>query len=541
MKFHNLVYTKVSPEDSSWKKTGFHTAFYPLDFMTKEDVFEIESKIHFPTDSELNNHKLTVFYQTIQDDLCLIVLSIRPLKEAKDSFGRGGIFLCHGLIFPSTLWKQAVSPLSLFDLVKDSIFQTREEALASPLSDKKTGDIKPLEINEQRLNRLSSSLPSLANEFERQMALLLNRIARAQDRPSVVVKGEPERVSELMDKLFAFMPDALKVSMGWDSAFDGGTFTYFPLKIAGFTAQQPTGGNRINVDLERQRIEQTPETAKFFNPETSYEKWLADCGQEAVSKQTVEGVYRLSLFLEQGLNLTQSDSLPDLTCFAGVNKDKITSLFIKRSESLVGEPLSRLLENRLAPTVMLELLIDDFPPEKLSKLLADIILDNRLTQKDIKKRLPDRIVKASDLLALLSALWEKDVLPSHAIEAIDKTRRIEFIRYLVVCGWLEKDWLLSVLRNDEKAFNALLSSHETRAPIHKTLLKIIAKHGEAKAIKDAILEKTLAEGKGFLLFHQESLEAVGFDNEMIARIKEENKGNGLAGIIKGLFRKKDKQ
>jgi len=57
-------------------------------------------------------------------------------------------------------------------------------------------------------------------------------------KPAMLFKGSPE---SLMNSLFAYIPDNLKVNLGWDPILDGGNLTFYPLKIVGFKNNPPIG------------------------------------------------------------------------------------------------------------------------------------------------------------------------------------------------------------------------------------------------------------------------------------------------------------
>lgn len=503
MKVFHLIYTKVSPEESPWGKRGFHTLFYPIHFMTKADILELEKRIHFPGSGF--DRKETIFYQKIQDREHLVILHIRSLPEARDTFGRGGIFLCHGFIFPPELWRRVSTPLALFDRVKGSLFTSCEEALSSSLVDRKTGDIQPLEILERDLGSLSTILSEPSTEFEWRMVILLNRIAGTmEESPPMLFKGEPERISALMGRLLAYIPDDLKVNLGWDPAFDGGNLTFYPLKIVGFKENGPTGGNPIRIDLETLTIEESPETSNLFLPNTPYEKWLYHCRKEAVSRERIEGAYKLSLVLESEALFPMEAVLPQRACFASVNREKIGEVFLRRCERIVGATIARHVAGILAPDSMLDLIVEDFPPAKLAKCVEDVILKNRLTPEVIKPPLPDSLMDAgSSRLRLVERVWKGEPLKPDDVKPLEREKRLELVGYLLLTAWAEKDWVIDILREDEDMLSHFLSFYETERVIEKILLRLISREGDFRGIAEFMAREVLRQDRGASLLRRE--------------------------------------
>lgn len=505
MKIYQIVYTKVPPEDSPWGKADFHTLFFPTDLMTKADVFELEKRIHFP-DMEKFDRKETVFFQEISGRPYFIILHIQSLPEARDTFGRGGIFICHGFIFPPDLWKRVSAPSDLFHLAEDALFTSREEMLASASVDKKTGNILPLDVLEQRIDAIPTDLPKLSGEFEWKMALLLNRIANSRDeRPSILLKGEPASISALMNRLLAYVPDDLKTSLGWDPAFDGGNLNFCPLKIAGFTDQCPTARNPVKIDMKILTIDENPETSGFFLPRTSYEKWLNRCREEALAKGKIEGAYRLSRILEGETSSPDRWVLPEKICFVSVNEDKIQDVFVDQCGRIHGAKITGYVASAITAKTMLDLIVDEFPPQKLAGHVEDAIFKNRLTREALGTPLSASLINAGSYrLKLVQRLWKEESLNPDDPDRLEKDQRSEFVKYLLLGGWAERDWIPDILKKDKEIFNHFLLSHETREIIEDILLRLVSKKKEFKKIAKIITNHALKQDRGFSLLVRET-------------------------------------
>lgn len=501
MKIFHLIYTKVAPEYSPWKKADFHTVFYPIDLMGKEDVLEVEKKIHFPGQEKFKENKI-VFYQRIKGKDYLFILYMRDLPQERDTFGRTGIFLCHGFIFSEELWRRVPNPLTLFELVKDKVFTNREDILSSPLINKQTGDTIPIETSQKRIQDLLSDLPLLKTDFEWKMTILLNRFAHIEKKPVIILKGEPEKISCLMNKLIAYVPSNLKVNLGWNPCFEGGNLVYYPLKIVGFQYEHPTGvgANAIEVDLDTLTIKETSDNYQLLLPDTAYENWLSSCRNEVSSYDQIERAYNLSLLLEESVSFSSDKVLAEKKGFARANQGKIRDVFFKRCSVLLGEPLSTHIASLLAIEEMLELIIANFPPAKLVNYIEDAILKNRMTQETVKVPISDSFKKVGNYrLTLIDMVWSGKALSFSDLAKLENKDRLEFIKYLILTKWKDEAWVLKLLTEDEKLFQDLLSSSETKKVLEEMLLKNILIKEEFNKIAELILNEVLSQEKGFSL------------------------------------------
>jgi len=505
MDVFNLIYTKVSPSETPWGKTGFHTIFYPTDLMSREDVHELEKRIHFPG-TEAFREKETVFYQRIQGEYHLVILHIRTLPDARDTFGRGGVFLCHGFIFPPELWRSMPAPLTLFKLVKSEIFTSREEVLSSSLVNKKTGDIRPLKISRNKLSGLATGLPHLSRETEWKLVSLLNRLANTTDqKPVILLKGEARQISAFMNNVAAYVPDDLKITLGWDPAFETGNLAFYPLKMVGFRYDRPmAGGNMIEINVESLAVQESPETAHFFIPQTPCEKWLSHCRKEADSKEQVEKAYNLSLLLETGASFTRDEVLAERSCFVSANQEQIKEIFFKRRREILGESMTGYVENNLICESMLDLLIENFPLEKTAADVEEAIFRHRLTPKKVKIQNMDSLAEAgTKRLRLVKRVWEKESVTPDDLNGLGRKEKEEFIRYLLTTEWTNKDWTTNLLKEDEQIFDKLLSYDDTADTLKQAISQVVRREKGFAKIRKIMFGEVLGQHKGFAVLRQD--------------------------------------
>lgn len=537
MQVFQFIYTKVPRQESPFSEVDFHTVFYPIELLRKEDLHSIERKIHFPQNSEFKEKK-TVFYQKIKDKDYLIIIEMRNLPEARDTFGRGGIFICHGFIFPEEIWKRFSMPLTSFELVKKDLFTKIEDVLSSTLVDKKSGNIQAINITERDLNDISDRIQALSSEFELKIALMLNCLATMDEKEkfSLLLNGKPEEISEFLNRIFAYIPDELKVKVGWDSCLDGGNILFYPLKIVGYDQNAPIGGSQIRIDISTSSLKADEEIKELFIPQTAYQRWLYHCYKEAISKEHIEKAYKLSSFLEGKTKISSPDEiLAQRSCFASNNREVIEKKFHNQLAKEIGETITKYIINNLNPETMLNIIIEGFPPAKLSYYIEEVILKNRITLQDIKTPLPFYLIEAgSERLKLIDKLWKGEILKFNDLIQLDKKVKLEFIKYLLNAGYKEKDWLLDILKEDKEVFDMLFNFYETKKIIEDIFLDIILKEKEFKQIAKFLKIQIINQGKGFQLLKKD----VNFVEVIEEALKGEIANNEIKKLIQWAKKRK---
>ena len=502
MEVYQLVYTKVAPEESPFRKRDFHTVFYPIDLLSPQDVYEIERRIHFPG-ADWFKSKETIFYQNIKNENYLVVLHMRNLPEETDTYGRRGIFLCHGFLFPPQIWQKIPTPLQAFELVKEFVFKNRAEIFASPLIERSTGNIQPLEISSEKIDELNFPLPQIS-DFEIEMALLLNRISRTvvEGRPPLLIKGEPEDISQFLNRIVAYVPDELKINIGWDSVLDGGNLNFYPLKIAGYRDNPPIGGNPIQVDLKAGYLNLPTDISHLTAPQTPYEKWLAKCYREIANKSQIEGAYKLSLFLTSekvSLSLEDKEIFRIIKrCFVSANGDEIRNVFRRRFEERLGAGWVDYILPYLSAESMFELMMEDFPPKILSEDFEKAILEKNLTPKGDKLSIPASIVEeGSKLLKVIDKLWREGKVDIEGVRSLNTEDKEAITRYILLTEWKDKEWVIELLK-DEAVFRKLIGSSETRIIIWEILSdNFIFSEKEFKGVGEILRREIKRAGREF--------------------------------------------
>lgn len=216
---HQLVYTKLNPEDSPFEKKDFHTAFYPLELFTRTDILVIENHIYIPNSGDFAA-KQVVYFNTVKDETRLFVFDINMLPKEVDTLGRGGIFICHIFVFPRKLWQQFPSPVHLMKLFT---YISRNELLNSSFIDRKTGNMLPVTLDNTVVDFVDRTIPCLNDTFE---IILLLYLIETHEKESAdhkfVVRGEESEIRTLFNKLISYLPNIYKSRIDRDTMYDGG-------------------------------------------------------------------------------------------------------------------------------------------------------------------------------------------------------------------------------------------------------------------------------------------------------------------------------
>ncbi len=460
MKIDHFIYTRVDEDISPWEKSGFQMAFYPLELFSKKARIHIEGRIHWAEDIKPSS-KISVFFQNLKGEDRLIILYYTDQPEATDKFGRRGIFLCHGLVFPRTIWQALPSPLRALDLVKDHIFKDINDALSSSLVDRATGNLAPITIDSSKLEGVSQGLAALGSELERQLVILLNRAARSQEEmPRFLLHGTPDHVSQFMDRIVAYVPDAFKPNLGWDPALDGGSLFHSPFMIAGYSASRPTGADPVHIDLESVTMEPSPGTTLDLSPRTSYEHWFIRCQDKIRQKRQIEDVYRADLFLNKKGG--PGPFKPD-PCFLSLNQEAIERLFSETCQRVLDPSLCSFVFQYTGLDKKLELLLQELPMKRIASILDSIIPDRESpVPGSIKTPFPDQLLKhAGPVLRCIHHLWLEGKLTPEDLSSFSHGEKLRLCRYILLY-FTKEPWVSDILKAEKEIFDQLMSEARGR-------------------------------------------------------------------------------
>ncbi len=491
MQIERVVYTKVGREESPWNLADFHTVFYPVGLLSTGKLASLEKRIHVP-DLRRIPQKKTLFFESINQKEYLILFFLKSLPDDRDSFGRGGIIIMQGFLFPPAVWQCIFTPLELVALTEQHLFKDREELLASPLVDRKTGNIKPVEISERKLAELGKSSLNLPGTGKKIVQQLINMGRGA--KASLLLKGDPEQVFGTMTNLFPVVPDQLKTALGWDDAYENANLNLFPLSIAGFMDGKPIAANAVVLNTADLTITQQPE-GDIFLPETPYQHWLEERSSTVFEKSMIEAAWQLSMVLEGKSDQTRSRlKSREQSEFIAANRERILEVFTGRCHDVAGKEIITPLVKTCTVEEMLEMLCNGFRPVEVAEKITEIVLSRLLVPS---RPLPSSLAcAAGPELTLLNRVWQADELSGSDFLGIEPGNMTRIFRYLVSGPWRDKPWLAEILQTYDTIFGQLAASSRTRKEVEKILVTFLRRDRTYKKTASVIAAAAIRLQRG---------------------------------------------
>ena len=448
MNVYRMIYTRLNPEDSPWGKRDFHTVCYSTEFIRDKDLYEFERRIYFDP-SEGIAQKYVVFFLEVHAQTCCVMLDVRNLPEDRDNFGRAGLFLVQGFVFPPEIWQQVANPNAFIPFMQQHCFANRQELLASGAIDMKTGHIACVPLT---LPASAHQLPPLRSAFEQELFQLMYWHAQAKAQP-LLVEGKWQDVHDLLSRLVAYLPNALKRQIAWDPAFDGGAVAHSPIAIVGYQAAQPPAVNPIVIDLASHHIANRP----TLPPPDAFLNWVLHCHEQITHKHQLEEMFALSEFLH-----ARASRAPDMqacdACFVAVNTAFIESKYAKTVTTRFDAKLAAQIEPFLTPPVKLRLLMSDFPAHQIAEFAEQAILNRQLTRKDLP--IPQELkAHGSPVLRAIFNIWDGHADLSEHLNP-DEARK--FLNYLVHSAWQTEKWVYELALRLNVSVHTLCSLHEQK-------------------------------------------------------------------------------
>ena len=445
---HQLIYTKLNPEDSPFEKKDFHTAFYPLDFLSGTDVMVIENHIYIPT-SDVFRSKQVACFQTIKQETYLLVFDIALLEGEVDTLGRGGIFLCHLFFFPSALWKQLPSPDMLLELVKDQHYKSRKELLSSSYFNRQNGNSMPLVIESEKVKLLNNRIPLLESAFEIQLLLhLIDSLKQVNKENKFIVSSIEIKARQLFNKLICYLPDELKIKTGWDTMYDGGRMMDYNKSFAAYQEKAPKGGGGATmVYLPNNRIELSTDF-KTSKDQSPFAKWIAACSSTIEYHSWVHKAYQLS----ESITAKEPYDLPfdwNFECFANANKEMIDELFLQKCRKEFKSRIAKELNKILPSKDKLLYYYTKLEPVLFTEYLLIIAENSKISAAHLEKNIPSDYIKYNPVLVLIEQVWKKNKFEMEAFDRLADNQKLQLNRYLLKTGEYKKNWYLELIKNDE--------------------------------------------------------------------------------------------
>ena len=493
MKIHQLLYTKAAKADSPWNKNGYQTLGYPVDFMTRKEVLEIENLIHFPG-QDIFEEKRVVFYQTIKGADYLVILYLRSLPDTKDEFGRAGMFIAHGFLFPEEVWKTLSGPLDLAPGLDQYVVRSREDAFAYDKWDQKTGNLAPIEIPDEVISARTAPPPPQMGDTSKQLFFILYKIAMGVNKDlALIIRGNPAQVETVLNQLFAKMPSVLKSKLGWDSGFDGGKIFFSKLRVFGFSDLTPTTGSPILFNLERNAFTQDEKFQRFSSPGSWFERWVARSTAGHFPVAIMDRMYELSEFLDSRNHMPPTlEDIPEE--FITSNRNELIQLFEQKAKGLLPDPWYKEVSTHMDPNWILESLLQLVPSTRVAEGLEKTILGKSLDPSGVKAKFPKQTLGVgSNTLQLIGKVWEKEKLEFKDYERLKPEEPAPFFKWLANSKWSQKDWVFMLISHVPEMFAQLSENPAFRADVEEWAVKQIGK--PFKGLARPMAKQMIRDGK----------------------------------------------
>ena len=440
------LYTELA--DSPRQRSGFHTVCYSTGRLSPDEVDRIEAHIHWPESLGLEEKWVFFPLEREQGEPLHGLLHFRALPEARDRFGRGGVFLCQGFFLPRKLWQDA-SLEHLIALLSEHLFPNREALRQSPMIRLDHGDIAPVKWDGGHLARITEARqpPPPSPETIALAALLFDAVRDDGGNHKIRLHAPPGDVLRAVGDALAWLPPSSRGRISLDPAYDGASIALGPFLAAGYTRQRPHGRA---VDLESGTGGLPPLQTLAAR---AYGNWLDFCTRtsQTVPADDLEHGARLADFIGGAEQSPTGRVSPE---FSEANAGLIGTRFREEASRRFDETLATRLHDYLPPSTQLLLLIRDFPMTDLAEPLERAIVEERIYPRPDRSRLPAAILAGETAgLRFLARLWHEG-----AVESLEELPpghdRHRWLRYLAGGPWRHEPWMQKLIRDNREAFEA---------------------------------------------------------------------------------------
>jgi hypothetical protein len=463
---HQLIYTKLNQSDSPFQKKDFHTAFYPLDFLTKTEQLVIENFIFIP-EIENFNKKQVVYFREFKSEIYLFVLDIKSLPNEVDEFGRKGIFLCHVFLFPEKLWKLIPQPNKLLQFVEKYTFNSRKELLESSFINRQTGNIQAIQISEEIFNKIEKNFSPIDDEADKfVLKYLFDCLDKNNNNFKLVYKSNEEKANLLFNKMICYFPNSVKHKIGWDTSYEGGRMMDFSIPLAAFEQKAPKGGSQIVAIQGNPRIN-PPENFTKFEIEKPFEKWIFFSTSTINSHQMIEDGLLLAQTLETGKPHEINNISWDITNFCISNLKLLERRFYSKCKSEFDRKIAGLLLRVMSPSDKMYFILNKIEDSKVTEYLVEALQRKKISHRRLKKNISRDYIIKSPILILLEQLWNTNVFNLELFNKLSESEKFSLNAYIVKTKWLYTKSYLEIIKNNQ----VLLGYFRTRYEKPKKIIK----------------------------------------------------------------------
>lgn len=440
---HQYIYTRLRKEESPRNKHGFQSAFIPEAHSDRSFILELESRIHFP-EYDTFSEKNVVFYRELDGKTYLVILWMRLLPDARDEQGRGGIFMVQGFIVPPEVHHKVKRPLTLMKLLEKHLFFDREDVMGSPLANRETGLIGPVEVSAEELEGLEEPGEELETWEKQLMSFIFKQVRGELDDWTLALKGEPSPVEDTFNRLAGFLPTEVREKIGWDPAFDGGKIFFSPFKMFGYSKAEPVTGRPLIFDLSTKTYLDSSPLHMLMSQDNPFDRYIDAVLKPDTPQEETDYAYRL------GMSLASGEGVPEGMTLQGEFAGAITALARGYMEQDAGRMVNRAwafdLKEALDYGMVMDLLNSRMTDSLLAVGFERTIIKQGLTPARIPDPLPEGLIKVGPpRLQLLHAMWTEEEPQMDVVKAIGPPARLEGFRLMATTDLAKEDWFFEML------------------------------------------------------------------------------------------------
>ncbi len=334
IKLYQHLYTYLEAHESLVGKGGFQTVFASRDFLTQDDILNLERIIPIPF---IRPRRKWVYTRLSEDKY---IFSYVTFLREKDSMGRGGKLVVHTYIAPSDEFsKLGYNPFMIFDHVR--FHTTITSVLAA--GDKETLNIEPfiLHIPDAKESDHGYIYKVLPHEdvWKKLLEFAMWIDELEEDRVSLAVTGSERSILDFLRKFYDLLPPTIRKKAFFDTFLDDSTMTSQYFWIKGHSHSDATWKKSYVFSIAGMKFK----TGRDFYAKTPVQLWYSHVKNKYP-------VIDLTRFLPHAFSLDEwfRGNVLSKNIWAGIPQN-VYQDFLYANQALIPDFVDRLLENCAGP------------------------------------------------------------------------------------------------------------------------------------------------------------------------------------------------
>lgn len=363
------LYGYLEPAESPRGVGGFQTLCYTADYLSIDEVDELESRLLYHPSEHAPLKRL--FFTLSAGKV--IIAQITPVSRT-DAAGRGGQYIAHSLVLgDEEITKLDADPFLVFNRFR--FIETVEEALRHVKYAADGMNAARIPLSPSPLPTPAKSPEALPFEMVQSFASLGFQAERlSQEGKMIAVVGTPSEVERTLQAVWFTLPIPLRRRCSFDTHFLGCNPVYLRYWAVGLP-EHPTSPYYIVYDAKQNQFV-SPISVK---PDAAYERWLYERlrlrRNEPLARAERERVYQLGEWLDGRSRNAPLTELPRKTIDDVLNlaQDKLRERLYDAILQQCPLPLAERIVKRLwNPTNLLSIaqqIHSGFEPKQLAEEL----------------------------------------------------------------------------------------------------------------------------------------------------------------------------